>query len=304
VTNFNGDPDRITLYGTGSGAVLASLVVMLETVNGRCMIDKACLTTIVVRMHIGGTGTIKRRKSLVHRLILNDQTFLSPHMTSIINEISSNQKEILSHLSCTTSPCLRNQTLINTKHLLELNTYSKANGHINYLRPLENPFPFFSPLQDTKTDQKNPLRMKFYQEANALLPENLNILLTVSSTVVHSPSQQKQLNHILIDNVLNYAYTKWNRKTNAYQFDKALLQYHEQILAPLLKYAKYASNNRNVHILERYSTKYQSELPLTFGYVLAPSMSVYNETYLSANENERRESLKMMDLFAKLLHNG
>ncbi|CAF3425445.1 unnamed protein product, partial [Rotaria sp. Silwood2] len=34
VTNFNGDPDRITLYGTGSGAVLASLVVMLETVNG------------------------------------------------------------------------------------------------------------------------------------------------------------------------------------------------------------------------------------------------------------------------------
>jgi carboxylesterase type B len=34
VTNFNGDPDRITMYGTGSGAVLASLVVMLETVNG------------------------------------------------------------------------------------------------------------------------------------------------------------------------------------------------------------------------------------------------------------------------------
>ncbi|CAF3325517.1 unnamed protein product, partial [Rotaria sp. Silwood2] len=33
-TNFNGDPERITLYGTGSGAVLASLVVMLETVNG------------------------------------------------------------------------------------------------------------------------------------------------------------------------------------------------------------------------------------------------------------------------------
>jgi len=37
VTNFNGDPDRITLYGTGSGAVLASLVVMLETVNGSCI---------------------------------------------------------------------------------------------------------------------------------------------------------------------------------------------------------------------------------------------------------------------------
>lgn len=34
VIHFNGDPDRITLYGTGTGAVLASLVVMLETVNG------------------------------------------------------------------------------------------------------------------------------------------------------------------------------------------------------------------------------------------------------------------------------
>ncbi len=34
ITNFNGDSDRITLYGTESGAVLASLVVMLETVNG------------------------------------------------------------------------------------------------------------------------------------------------------------------------------------------------------------------------------------------------------------------------------
>jgi hypothetical protein len=36
VTHFNGDPDRITLYGSGTGAVLASLVVMLETVNGSC----------------------------------------------------------------------------------------------------------------------------------------------------------------------------------------------------------------------------------------------------------------------------
>lgn len=34
VSNFNGDPDRITLYGTETGAVLASLVAMLETVNG------------------------------------------------------------------------------------------------------------------------------------------------------------------------------------------------------------------------------------------------------------------------------
>lgn len=41
VTNFNGDPDRITLYGTGSGAVLASLVVMLETVNGLCQMKSS-----------------------------------------------------------------------------------------------------------------------------------------------------------------------------------------------------------------------------------------------------------------------
>lgn len=34
IIHFNGDPNRITLYGTESGAVLASLVVMLETVNG------------------------------------------------------------------------------------------------------------------------------------------------------------------------------------------------------------------------------------------------------------------------------
>lgn len=34
IVHFNGDPNRITLYGTESGAVLASLVVMLETVNG------------------------------------------------------------------------------------------------------------------------------------------------------------------------------------------------------------------------------------------------------------------------------
>ena len=226
-------------------------------------------------------------------------------MTSIINEIPSYQKEILSHLSCATSSCLRNQTLINTKHFLALNTYSKEDGLVSDLRPVEDPFPFFNPPpQETTTNQKSPLRTKFYQQSNALLPENLNILLTVSSTVTHSPSRQTPLNHILTENVLNYAYTKWNRKTNAYQFDKALLNYHQQILAPLLKYANHASTNRNVHILERPSTKYQSELPLTFGYVLAPSMSVYNETYLNANENERQESLKMMDLFAKLLHNG
>ncbi|CAF3600385.1 unnamed protein product [Adineta steineri] len=281
VTNFNGDPDRITLYGTGSGAVLASLVVMLETVNG-------------------GTGTIKRRKSLVHRLILNDQTFLSPHMTSIINEISSYQNDILSHLSCSTFTCLRNQTLIKTNDLLELNTYSKDSGYINYLNPLENPFPFFnSPI-----DQKNPLRMKFYHQSNALLPENLHILLTISSTINHSSLKETNSNNVLIENLINYAYTKWNKKLNEYHFDKYLFNYHQQILAPLLKYAKYISNNENVHILERYTNKYQSELPFTFGYVLAPSMSVFNDTYLNASENEKIESMKIMDLFANLVHNG
>lgn len=225
-------------------------------------------------------------------------------MTSIIGEISSNQQEILSQLSCTTSSCLRNQSLVRTKHFLELNTYSHDDGRVNYLRPLEEPFPFFNPARDGAIDQKNPLRTKFYQQSNALLPENMNILLTVSPVISHPSSEQTPLNRILIDNLLNYAYTKWNRKASAYQFDKALLNYHQHTLAPLLKYAKYASNQRNVHIVERHSNKYQSELPLTFGYVLAPSMSVYNETYLTASETERQESLKMMDLFAKMLHNG
>ncbi|CAF1467322.1 unnamed protein product [Rotaria sp. Silwood1] len=288
VTHFNGDPDRITLYGTGSGAVLASLVVMLETVNG-------------------GTGTIKRRKSLVHRLILNDQTFLSPHMTSIVNDISSYQKDILLHLSCSTLLCLRNQSLIKTKDLLELNTYSKTYGFINYVKPLEYPFPFFNSLLDTKIDHTSPLRMKFYHQSNTLLPENLHILLTISSSINHSLFQEININNNndnIIEDLINYAYTKWNITTNEYYFDKYLFNYHQQILAPLLKYAKYVSNDRNIHILERYSNKYQSELPYTFGYVLAPSMSVFNDTYLNADENERIESMKSMDLFANLIHNG
>ncbi|CAF0887647.1 unnamed protein product [Rotaria sordida] len=291
VTNFNGDPDRITLYGTGSGAVLASLVVMLETVNG-------------------GTGTIKRRKSLVHRLILNDQTFLSPYMTSIVNEISSYQRDILSDLSCSTLLCLRNESLIKTKDLLELNTYSKNYGYINYIKPLEYPFPFFNSFLDTKIDHINSLRMKFYHQSNTLLPENLHILLTISSSINHSLFQEININNNnnnrnnIIEDLINYAYTKWNIKTNEYYFDKYLFNYHQQILGPLLKYSKYVSNDRNIHILERYSNKYQSELPYTFGYVLAPSMSVFNDTYLNADENERIESMKSMDLFANLIHNG
>jgi hypothetical protein len=249
---------------------------------------------------LGGTGMITRRKSLVHRLILNDQTFLSPHMTSIINEISSNQKEIFSHLSCSTSFCLRNQTLIKTNDLLELNTYSKEYGSINYLNPLENPFPFMNfPI-----DQKNPLRMKFYHQTNTLLPDNLHILLTISSSINHSLAENLNSNNNRIENLINYAYTKWNLNTNEYHFDRYLYNYHQEILAPLLKYAKYVSNYRKIYILEKFSNKYQSELPFTFGYVLAPSMSVYNETYLNANEYEKIESMKMMNLFANLIHNG
>jgi hypothetical protein len=281
VTNFNGDPDRITLYGTGSGAVLASLVVMFETVNG-------------------GTGPTKKRKSLVHRLILNDQTFLSPHMTSIRNEISSYEKDLLSHLTCSTLICLRNQSLIKTDDLLELNSYSKDNR--NVFTPLENPFPFFNSFE-SQTDYTNPLRRKFYQQATTLLPENLQILLTLSSSMNRSVLKEINFNNnIIIDNLINYAYTKWNVKSNQYHFDKYLFNYHQDILAPLLKYAKYASND--IHILEKSTNKYQSELPFTFGYVLAPSMSVFNETYLNADENERIESMKMMDLFANLIHNG
>jgi hypothetical protein len=108
----------------------------------------------------------------------------------------------------------------------------------------------------------------------------------------------------IIEYLFNYAYTTWNKTSNQFDFDKQSLIYHQQIIAPLLEYAKYISSEKKIHILERYSNKYQSELPFTFGYVLAPSMSVYNETYLNADENERIESMNMMDLFANLMHNG
>ncbi|CAF1048682.1 unnamed protein product [Adineta ricciae] len=281
VTNFNGDPDRITLYGTGTGAVLASLVVMLETVNG-------------------GTGAVKRRKSLVHRLILNDQTFLSPHMTSTLQEISSYQTNLLSQLSCSTTQCLRNQTLITTNDLLQLNSYED----FNYICPLENPFPFYySPI--VSNDYTNPLRSRFFQQSQTLLPENLRILLTTSQSTLPLKLEKKpsDINNT-IEYLLNYAYTKWNKKMKQVDFDEQLLHYHQQIIAPLLQYANYLSDQTRIHVLEQHSRKYHSELPLTLGYVLAPSMSVYNDTYLTANENDRMESMRMMDLFANLIHNG
>ncbi|CAF0821588.1 unnamed protein product [Rotaria sordida] len=289
VTNFNGDPDRITLYGTGSGAVLASLVVMLETVNG-------------------GTGIIKRRKSLVHRLILNEQIFLSPYMTSTLEEISSYQSNILSYLSCSTFDCLRNQSIIKTNDFLQLNTYSNDNRHMNYICPLENPFPFYSNLL-INNDHMNILRLKFFQQGHQLLPENLSIFLTSSSSILRTklPLQIDMKNSIMnniIEYLFNYAYIKWNKTSNQFDFDEQTLNYHQQIIAPLLQYVKYISNERKIFFLERYSNKYDSELPFTFGYVLAPSMSIYNDTYLNADENDKIESMYMMDLFANLIHNG
>ncbi|UJR22431.1 hypothetical protein I4U23_025491 [Adineta vaga] len=278
VINFNGDPDRITLYGTGTGAVLASLVVMLETVNG-------------------GTGTVKRRKSLVHRLILNDQTFLSPYMTSTLQEISTYQSNLLSHLTCSTAQCLRNQSLISTNDLLQLNSYLNPHGYSNFICPLENPFPFYH-SSVLSNDYSNPLRSRFFQRSQALLPENLRILLTTSTLTSRStlslPFDIKTSHkNNTIEYLFNYAYTKWNKTTNQFDFDQQLLNYHQQIIAPLLQYAKYLSNQTQLHLLEQHSTKYQSELPLTLGYVLAPSMSIHNDTYLTANENDRIENGKL-----------
>jgi hypothetical protein len=221
-------------------------------------------------------------------------------MTSTLDEISSYQTNILSSLSCSTIQCLRNQSLITTNDFLKLNTYINER---NYLCPLENPFPFYD-------DYSNILRFKFSQQSQIFLPENLYILLTTSSSSITRsiiPLQidikNSNLNNI-IEYLFNYAYTKWNKTLNKFDFDKQTLIYHQQIIGPLLEYAKYISNNKLIHILERYSNKYQSELPFTFGYVLAPSMSIYNNTYLNADENDRIESMYMMDLFANLIHNG
>ena len=229
-------------------------------------------------------------------------------MTSTLEEISLHQSTILSYLSCSTSHCLRNQSLITTNDLLQLNTYSNENGHINYIRPLENPFPFYHSSM-INHDHSNPLRSKFFQQTSTLLPENLHILITTSSSIIRSilPIQLdiKNLNmNYIIEYLFNYAYTKWNSKSSQFHFDKQTFNYHQQLIAPLLEYAKYISTEQKIHALERHSKKYNSELPFTFGYVLAPSMSVYNDTYLNADENDRIESMHMMDLFANMMHNG
>ena len=259
-------------------------------------------------MILGGTGAIKRRKSLVHRLILNDQTFLTPYTTATLEEISSHQSNILSHLPCSSLHCLRDRNLITTTDFLDLTTYSTDNKHINYICPLENPFPFFH-SSFINHDHSNHLRLKFFQQAHTLLPEKLHILLTTSSSLIQTklPSKIDMTNSTMnniIDYLLHYAYTKWNKTSNQFYFDEQLLIYHQQIVAPLLQYAKYISNDRQIHILEKNSNKYNSELPFTFGYVLAPSMSVYNDTYLTADENDKIESMLTMDLFANLIHNG
>ena len=261
-------------------------------------IDRVLLSTL------GGSGTVRRRKSLVHRLILNDQTFLSPQMTSVINEISTHQKELFAHLSCSTPACLRNQSLTTTRQLLNIETGVKESRSHAYLKPLESPFPFLNALEP-KNSSSNPLRMKFYQQPSALLPENLPILLTLSPAPSPSLSHEPNADsNRIIEYLTNFAYTKWNGNTNQYQFDRDLFHYHQTLLAPLLRYAKHVSNDRHIHLLERCANKYHSELPYTLGYVLAPSMSVFNDTYLKADEQDRRESMKIMDLFANLLHNG
>lgn len=222
-------------------------------------------------------------------------------MTSILPDISTYQKEILSSLSCSTLNCLRNQSVIKTDDLLRLNSYANELGRRNYLTPLENPFPFFHSHSESNIDEKNPLRMKFYHQTHALLPENLQILLTISSSINHSLTHDQT---DLKTNLINYAYTKWNGKNNEYYFDQSSFDYHQQILAPLIKYAQYVSQHRKVFLLENFVNRYQSELPLTFGYVLAPSMSIFNQTYLNASEFEKKESMKIMNLFANLIHNG
>lgn len=151
--------------------------------------------------------------------------------------------------------------------------------------------------------------MNFYQQSHLFLPENLPLLLTTSSSIVRPSlplaieSTNRHISHI-IEYLLNYAYTNWNRTLNQFEFDQQSFNYHQHILAPLLEYAKYISPKRSIHILERSTNKYQSEIPFTFGYVLAPSLSVFNETYLNADEQDRRESMHCMDLFANLIHNG
>jgi hypothetical protein len=94
------------------------------------------------RIISGGTGVKKRRKSLVHRLILNDQTFLCTSMTSTLQEIISDQPRLLASLSCSSPSCLRNRTLISTADLLQLHLHDADDERLrSSIRPLEDPFP-------------------------------------------------------------------------------------------------------------------------------------------------------------------
>ena len=228
-------------------------------------------------------GTKRRRKSLLHRLILADQTFLTPSMTTISQETLADRSMILSHFSCSSSTCLQNRTAVSTEDLLQSTKQFD-------LRPLEEPFPF---------DQPTPtrLRTKFLRETHRILSENLSILLVASPSNIETRQTQR---NALID----FAYTRWNFSTNQFEFDPSMIHYHQHIIGPLLEYGKIVSTSRKVHIVERISRKFSSELPLTMGYVLAPSMSVFNETFYDANDSDREESLKFLDLMANLLHQG
>ncbi|CAF0746454.1 unnamed protein product [Didymodactylos carnosus] len=291
IEHFNGDSNRITLYGTGTGAVLSSLVVMLETVNG-------------------GTGTTKRRKPLVRRLILNDATFLSPLMTSSIDPFTTTIRDpthytsnFFNTLNCTHNlssrdiySCLTNKTRLSTSTLLSINTY--VNKYYNYLNPLEEPFPFFS---------NGHLRHRFFQQTNTLLPEKFDVLITMFSSSLSqiSSSDSTQLQTFIenmytvskhtIHYLIKYAYSIWNDKLKKFEFNFNKFSYHQTIVAPLLQYIEKLS--KNTHTIEwqikSNSLNYESELPYTFGYMLAPSMSVYNNSYLYANENDRIKNSKI-----------
>ncbi|CAF0741440.1 unnamed protein product [Didymodactylos carnosus] len=304
IEHFNGDSNRITLYGTGTGAVLSSLVVMLETVNG-------------------GTGTTKRRKPLVRRMILNDGTFLSPFMTSSINPSNPTihdptlyTSNFFDALNCSHNlsardihSCLTNKTQLSTSTILSINTY--VNKYYNYLNPLEEPFPFFS---------NEHLRHRFFHQTNSLLPEKFDVLITMlspsSSSSEISSSESIQFHEFIkdmytiskhtINYLIKYAYSIWNDKENKFEFNFKNLSYHQTIVAPLLQYIEKIS--KNTHTIEwqikSNNSSYESELLYTFGYMLAPSMSIYNDSYLYANKNDRIKSLQIMDLFANLIHNG
>jgi hypothetical protein len=274
------------------------------------VVIRTCLSTFQSRCsRLGGSSLKKRRKSLVHRLILNDQTFLSPYMTGTLQEMLPEQSRLLGQLSCSSAVCLRNHTTISTDDLLGLcidRSDPFRTGHA--IRPLEDPFPFES-NPNPRDDDYSSLRTRFFQQPYRVLPENLQILLTTSSsiyrTVMPLPLNGKNAHrNQIIEYLLNYAYSHWNNQTNQFEFAELSLSYHQQIIAPLLDYAKYIADERAIHLIERTSSKFDSELPFTFGYVLAPSMSVYNETFLHATEIDRREAMLMMDLFANLIHRG